>query len=222
MLEETSWDLIAAAAAGREAERQEFGRRYLPAVRAVLAARWEGSPLAAEVDDAVQEVFLACFREGGALSRADGVERGFRAFLYGITRKVALHAERTRSRRVARVQPGLEFDAVSEHSGLSRVFDREYARTVLREALAVMAARARLQGDEALRRVELLERRFDDGLAVREIARLWRVDGRTLHNEQAKAGREFRSALRQVMGLAERCAPSAVDRECERLLALFD
>jgi len=222
MPQETCWTLIRAAADGHRAEREEFSRRYEPAVRAFLAARWKHGPMQSEVDDGVQEVFVACFKEGGALAHVDGVTKGFRAFLWGVVRNVALHMERTRARRVARVSPGAEREGVTEDSGLSRVFDREYARALVREAVETMATRARIIGPEAQRRVELLERRHGDGLPLREIARVWEADGRELHLEQAKAAREFRSALRQVIGLAERCAPARVDLECERLLRLME
>ena len=69
--QETCWTLIHAAAQGRTAEREEFTRRYLLAVRAYLAARWRNSPMRREIDDGVQEVFVVCFKEGGALQRVE-------------------------------------------------------------------------------------------------------------------------------------------------------
>ena len=53
--------------------------------------------MTAELDDVVQEVFLACFKEDGPLSRADP-ERpgGFRAYLYGVVRNVARGVEKKR------------------------------------------------------------------------------------------------------------------------------
>jgi len=60
--ESTCWTVIRAAAAGSPAERAELARRYLGVVRAYLAARWRGSDLRADLDDAVQEVFVECFR----------------------------------------------------------------------------------------------------------------------------------------------------------------
>ena len=88
MTQETCWTLIHAAALGRPVEREEFTRRYLTTVRAYLTARWQGTWLEGEIDDVVQEVFMACFRKGGALERVD-TDRpgGFSAFLYGIVRE---------------------------------------------------------------------------------------------------------------------------------------
>ena len=91
-----------------------------------------------------------------------------------------------------------------------------------------MAAQAHAQsavdssvGRAAQRRVQLLKLRFEEGLAIRDIARLWSVDARGLHREYAKAGREFKAVLRQVVGLAERCAPEQLERECDRLLSML-
>src|SRR5215471_8119689 len=92
--ESTCWTVIRAAAAGSPTDREELARRYLSVVRACLAARWRGSPLLAERDDAVQEVFVECFRRGGALEAAGaGRVPSFRAFLYGVVRNVARRFE---------------------------------------------------------------------------------------------------------------------------------
>jgi len=223
--QETCWTLIRAAAAGRRAEREEFTRRYLPAVRAYLSARWRGSPLSHEVDDGVQEVFMACFKPGGALERVDAAPGpGFRAYLVGVVRNVALQLERAGARRSARagVNSGsVVAELAADDPSLSQAYDRAYARALMREAAGVMARHASESGPPAQRRVELLRLRFEDGTPIREIARLWDADARELHLEYAKAGREFRTALREVVGLSERCAPERLDEECERLLALL-
>jgi RNA polymerase sigma-70 factor (ECF subfamily) len=217
--QETCWTLIRGAARGGRAEREEFTRRYLPAVRTYLAARWRHTPMHAEVDDGVQEVFVACFKQGGALGRVDDTPgRSFRAFLYAVTRNVALHLERTGARRAARSAPEPSSSVQAEETSLSRTYDRAYARALMREAAETMAVRAREKGGEAPRRVKLLELRFEEGSPIHEIARLWDTDPGELHREYAKAAREFRAALREVVGLSERCAPEHLDRECDRLL----
>ncbi|HEX5054278.1 MAG TPA: sigma-70 family RNA polymerase sigma factor [Planctomycetota bacterium] len=218
----TCWTLIRAAAAGQSEQREEFTRRYLPAVRAYFGARWRTSPLRSEMDDAVQEVFVACFREGGVLARARPEPGGFRAFLFGVIRNVALHLERTRARRDRKQEVGVaDRDAPDEEPSASRAYDRAYARAVMQEAARVMAARAQVAGTAARRRVEILRLRFQEGLPIREIARLWQCDAIELHREHAKAAREFKSALRIVVGLSERCAPDRLEQECKRLLDLL-
>src|SRR5262249_51193629 len=92
--ESTCWTVIRAAAAGSPADRDELGRRYLGVVRAYLAARWRGSALRDNADDATQEVFVECFRQGGAVEAAGaGRVPAFRAFLYGVVRNVARRFE---------------------------------------------------------------------------------------------------------------------------------
>src|SRR5262249_29726394 len=117
-----------------------------------------------------QEVFLACLRPGGALDRLDPDRPGgFRPFLYGVVRNVALHVET----RQARERPPADVDLdrlPADDPGLSRLFDRAWARALMREAGDLQAEQARAKGPAAVRRVELLRLRFQEGLPVREIA----------------------------------------------------
>src|SRR4051794_37515406 len=90
----TCWTVIRGAARGDARDRDDFARRYEPVVRAYLTARWRSSGRLGWLDDAVQEVFVECFRRGGALDRVEPDRPGgFRAFLYGVVRIVALRAE---------------------------------------------------------------------------------------------------------------------------------
>lgn len=221
---ETCWTLIDDAAAGDGAACDRFVERYLPAVRAYLHARWRGGPYAASVDDAQQEVFLHCFRRGGVLERADKERSGgFRAFLYGVARRVAQGVETKKARewrrRVADSFHPERF-AVDEAS-LSRVFDRSWAKAVIREAGELHERCARAQGDGALRRVEILRLRFQEGLPVRDIAQRLQEVPERVHREYARARNEFRQALRDVLGLHERCTGEQLERECERVLELL-
>src|SRR5262249_23588603 len=117
--ESTCWTVVRAAAAGSPADRDEVGRRYLGVVRAYLGARWRDSALRPELDDAVQEVFVECFRQGGALETAGaGRVPGFRAFLYGVVRNVARRFE-SRPRRPAGPLP----EIAANEASLSQLFD---------------------------------------------------------------------------------------------------
>lgn len=218
----TQWDLIEGASAGREGAREAFARRYEPVVRAYLGARWRGSALAAELDDAVQEVFLDCFKEAGALSRVDPARPGgFRAYFFGVVRNVALRTERGDARR--RVRPadsslGADRRAV-EQDPLSVVFDRAWAEALVREARVVQARRAAEAGEASQRRVELLRLRIGEGLPIRAIAASWNEDPARLHREYGRARREFHEALLAVVGeLNPRSTPAQVERDCRRLL----
>jgi RNA polymerase sigma-70 factor (ECF subfamily) len=216
----TCWTVIRGAAAGDRRDRAEFARRYMPVIRAYLGARWRGTPLLAETDDATQEVFLDCFREGGALTRVrPGPARAFRAFLHGVVRNVALRTEQARRRSGRPLDSG--FDPPAEDPSLSDVFDRAFARSLIRQAAARQADLARDAGPEALRRVDLLRLRFEEALPIREIARLWDADPAVVHHEYAKARREFRRALAAVVREHHLGDDAEVEAECGRLLAHF-
>ena len=193
--ESTCWTMIRAAAAGDPAEREELARRYLGVVRAYLAARWRGSSLRDEIDDATQAVFVECFREGGVLDAAgQGRVPGFRAFLYGVIRNVAARFEG----RPARPSGPLP-DVAADDPTQSRLFDRTWARAIMAEAGRLQRARAEERGPEAVGRVELLRLRFEENLPIREIALRWAADPATLHKSYALARKEFRQALLDVV-----------------------
>jgi RNA polymerase sigma factor (sigma-70 family) len=221
----TCWTLLRDAAAGGAAPRAEFAARYTPVVRAYLAARWRGSTLTRELDDTIQDVFMECLRAGGLLDRARADQPGgFRAFLYGAVRNVALRAEERRARQLAHEPAGLlELQGLAgRDEALSHVYDRAWARAVVREAAERQSVLAAQRGDAALRRVELLRLRFHEGMPIREIARLWGIDAASLHHEYARARQEFRSALRDVIASQHPGSPEDVDRECAQLLSLFE
>jgi RNA polymerase sigma-70 factor (ECF subfamily) len=220
----TCWTLIRQAAAGHEQARAEFGLRYAGAVRSYLAARWQGARLVQELDDAVQDVFVECIRQGGLLERAeDDRPGGFRAFLYGAARHVAQRIERRQALQGTR-EPTVDADlrhAASRDEALSRVFDRALARSIMREAAERQAVLAAERGEEAQRRVELLRLRFQEGLPIRDIAALWGAEASDVHRQYAKAREEFRTALRDIVLTHQPQAPDDVDRECAQLLALL-
>jgi RNA polymerase sigma-70 factor (ECF subfamily) len=215
--ESTRWTLIQAAAKGDASARSEFARCYTPLVRSCLLARWRHTPLLPEVDDAVQDVFLDCLRDDGALTRVeDDRPGGFRAFLFGVIRNAARQAERRYRRRARQPDSRLSLDALdAKEEPLSRVFDREWTRTLMRQAADLMEARARGRGTAARRRVELLRLRFADDLPIREIAKRWGESATRLHYHYARAREEFKAALREVVRLHH--PESTVEDECARL-----
>ncbi len=169
----TRWTVILGAAAGRPVDRAEFTRRYAPVIRAYLGARWNRTALAQEIDDAVQDVFVDCFAENGALVRVDPDRAGgFRAFLFGVVRNVA---KRVESRR-REVQPPSGFDAASSAEPLSGVFDRAWAQSIMRQAGELQAERARAN-DRAREEFtaalhEVVRRHHPDGDTGAECSRL--------------------------------------------------
>jgi len=220
--EPTAWTVIRGAAAGRQRDRDEFARRYLPIVRAYLRVRWRHSPLRHDIDDVVQEVFVACFESEGVLERADSQQPGgFRAFFYGVVRNIAREHERKMARG-KELQPASGFlreDVASDDEGLSTLFDREWAIAILEQAIDRHRQNAR--DDTERRGVDLLRLRFEDGLPIREIARRWEMDPARLHKEYARARDGYKRALTEVVAFHHPGTPGEVERECARLLALF-
>jgi RNA polymerase sigma-70 factor (ECF subfamily) len=212
--ESTCWTVIRAAAAGSPADREELARRYLGVVRGYLAARWRDSALRAEQDDAVQEVFVECFRLGGALEAvSDGRVPNFRAFLYGIVRNIARRFES----RPARATGPLPDVAANEESQ-SRLFDRTWAQAIMSEAARLQTRQAATAGSEAVRRVELLRLRFEEGLPIRKIAARWSVPAADLHRAYALARQEFKAALLEVVAFHHPGTPAEVEQEAVGLL----
>jgi RNA polymerase sigma-70 factor (ECF subfamily) len=221
---ETCWTVVRGAADGDLAARDAFAAAYLPVVRDYLSRRWRASPLAQEIEDAVQEVFVDLLRADGALARVDPERAGgFRAFLWGVTSHTALHFETRLARRrdgepAAAVDPD---DLPAAGDGPSVLFDRAWARAVMEAAAARQVAAARASGGEALKRCEILRLRFEEGLRIREVAARWGADPDHVHHEYARARDEFREALRAEVGLRHPGTPGEVDRECARLLSLL-
>ncbi len=218
----TCWTLIQAAAAGEESPRSEFARQYLPLVRRYLAARWRDL-FSGEIDDAVQEVFLACLQKEGALSRADrGRAGGFRPFLFGVIRNVARRFEDRRARRRARERPDADLDHVPDREdSLDRLLDREWARCMMAQAAEHHQRTALARGANARQGVELLRMRFFDGLPLRDIATRWKEDPEKVHQLYRTAREQFRNSLRKIVefhqpGVAD------LDAECRRLLSLLE
>jgi RNA polymerase sigma-70 factor (ECF subfamily) len=212
--ESTCWTVIRAAAAGSPADREVLAHRYLAIVRSYLGARWRGSALRDDLDDAVQEVFVECFRQGGALEAAgDGRVPSFRAFLYGVIRNVARRVE-SRPALTAGPLPDMPADDVTQ----SRLFDRTWAQAIMAEAAQLQRQRAADSGPEAVQRVELLRLRFEENLPIRAIAELWKVDAAKLHHAYALARQEFKTALLEVVAFHRPGTPMELEQEAAGLL----
>ena len=211
----TCWTMIRSAAAGDPVARNRFARVYLPVVRAYLVARWRAVPHPPDIDDAAQDVFVQCFRNGGLLEKVDSEGRGgFRAFLFGSARNVARKHENR-----AGTAEHLPDRLPADDTGPEQAFDRAWVRALLKEAWRVQEERAKAAGPAAARRLHLLRLRFGDGLPVREIARRWGEDPARLHHEYATAREEFRSALREVIAFHHpRATPGELERACVELL----
>src|SRR5262249_30818973 len=157
-------------------------------------ARWRNEVADRSVDDAVQEVFVAFLKPGGALECTDDSRPGgFRAFLYGVARNIARRFE---TKRAGTTIP-VDFSAVAgDDPALSQVLDGAWALSIMRAAPENQAENAARHGPEATRRVELLRLRFQMGMPIRDIAVRWAEPAENIHREYAKARIEFREALK--------------------------
>ena len=219
----TCWTIVEGARAGDRHAREEFSRRYLPVVRAYLRRRWAGTGWLDEVDDTVQELFLECFKERGALERLDaGRPGGFRAYLYGVTRNVAGRVETRGARRRERNNvPGAGLDrVVADEATLSQVFDRAWALALIREAIVRLERREK-GGGCATRHAELLRLRFSEDLPIREIAARWGVDPAQLHHAYAAARGGFKRCLLDVVGEHHGGTRGDLERRCADLLQII-
>jgi RNA polymerase sigma-70 factor (ECF subfamily) len=195
----TCWTLVRSAAAGDPESRATYCRLYDPVIRAYLAARWRRGRDDEEVSDGVQEVFLQCFKSGGALGRAESDRPGgFRAFLYGVTRNVAGTIEAARVRRRREVGDAAFEEIGADEPTASRVFDQEFARALTREARTLLLERARSGGAAGIR-LQALELMYEHGLPSREIARELGLDVAAVYPLMTRARKEFKAALLEVV-----------------------
>ncbi len=223
-LHATSWSLVQRAAAGNPADREGFAQRYDPVIRAYLSARWKLPYDHDRVQDGTQEVFVQCFKQGGALETAEpGYAGGFRAFLYGVARNVAMMMERSWARRrevSAHSEIRLdEFDR--SEATLSQAFDRAWAALLTHEARELMQQRA-AASDHLAERLLALELRYQQGLPSREVARRMGIPGERAYQLVRAAKRDFRVALLEVMASYHAtAAEEELEQRCADLLALL-
>ena len=220
----TCWTIIEAASRGQTSEREEFAQRYEGPVRAYLTNRWRHSRLLQMVDDTVQDVFIECFRADGPLHRADrNRSRGFRPYLFGIVRNVARGTERRHRRGNQNEQESpIDLELIeSDETALTQVFDRAWALSIMKQAAQRQSELAQATGKEAVQRVELLRKRFQDGLPIREIAKEWNVEAADLHREQTKARHEFLVALLDVLSFHNPGSNAEIQHEAEKMLAML-
>ncbi len=220
----TCWFLVEEAASGQPGARDQFAENYEEVVKAYLCHRWRSSGYIQFVEDAVQELFLECFKNGGILEKADRDRPGgFRAYLYAVARNVALRFETKHAKQKERSAPS-QFDpaeVVKDEATLSRIFDRSWLESILRQAADRQNELAELAGPAAMRRVEILQLRFREDMSLRDIAKHLKVEAKWLYKEAARAREDFRGALYEVLCFHNPQSPEQVEKECEELLSLL-
>lgn len=211
--------MVRAASQGDESARSVFVRSYEAPIRAYLSYRWRGQKSVEAVDDAVQDVFLECIKPGGVLHRADPSGGEFRGLLYAVARNVARRYEERAGRGGGAGGDTIGMDRVeADEATMSRVFDRSWAQSIVREA-TLLHARAARRGDDGMRfRYRVLQLRHWDGLPVREIAKHLEIDDvDVVHNAYRRARREFRGYFREAVQRFTGAGAESVDAECHRV-----
>jgi RNA polymerase sigma factor (sigma-70 family) len=214
--------MIHGAAAGDLSRRAEFAQEYLPLIRRYLGDRWRGSRLVNELEDASQEVFLECLREGGVLESANSNHSGgFRAFLFGTIRNIARRHESARAAPTrVETETFMPVQVDADEEQLGKMLDREWARCLMRQAAEHHQRTALVRGAASRQGVELLRLRFEEDLPIREIAARWGEDPAVVHRRYRQARDEFRRSLRKVV-MFHHPDSTDLEQECARLLALL-
>jgi RNA polymerase sigma-70 factor (ECF subfamily) len=143
----------------------------------------------------------------------------FRGFLFGVVRNVAKRFARSHAMLDARgVAQGSVVDGLaSAEAAASRVFDREWALALLRQAMQQFSREAAAHGDPQRTRSELLRLRFEEGQPIRAIAAAWECDPAWLHHEFAAARRDFKRTLGRILGVDASSDGARAEREIQRL-----
>jgi RNA polymerase sigma-70 factor (ECF subfamily) len=212
------------AAKGDPSARAAFAELYAWPIRAYLRQRWSGPVLGAEIEDALQDVFVECYKQGGVLERADPEQGEFRALLYGVVRNVARrYEEREAKLGDRRPEESIHLDELPDQAAsLSRCFDRAWASALLHEALRRHESAVGVGDEQAARRFAILRLRHDRGMAVREIAaELGETDVDSVHRDYRRARREFAGHLRAVVAAHTGARGNDIDEQCRRLTALL-
>ena len=219
---DTCWTILRAASGGQGEARAAFAARYESTIRDFLAARWRGRLREVDIGDATQEVFVECLKPGGVLQRADPAHGDFRGLLCRVTRNIARRFEERALER-GRIRPEDSIwvaQIASDDAGQATMFDRCWANALIQEAKSRFRDLAEQDGERGRQRVELLERRFGDDEAIREIAEAWGVPAQDLHNAYKKARREFYRCLKDTVAF-HRPDATDLDGECRELLGLL-
>lgn len=194
----TSWQLVGLAGTDADGARRAFALRYESFVRRVLAKRWLGTEYGVDFDDAIQDVFVECFKAGGVIEKADPARgASFRTLLFQVTSHVAARFERTRRRDRAHTHDVTPPDDVPapDLSGYEAV-TREEVSDLVREAHRRMAT----HHDAVVReRATLLDRHTCRGESILSIAGGDHAAAARLHREHSKAKKEWKAYLVEVV-----------------------
>ena len=195
----TSWVLVGLAGTDEDLAQREFALRYEKFVRRILAKRWLGTVFRTYFDDAIQEVFVECFKPNGVIEKANAQNgNSFRTYLFQVASHVAARFERTHQRQqsIASTNDDHLDDLSSQAMSAYDLVTREEVADLVREALHRMTHH---YNPEVRKRGQLLDRHTCQGEKIIAIA-----DGNPdlaeqLHRDHTKAKREWKSFLVEVV-----------------------
>jgi DNA-directed RNA polymerase specialized sigma24 family protein len=194
----SSWALVGLVGEDHREARREFAFRYDKFVRRVLAKRWLGTAYRNHFDDAVQDVFVECFKPGGVLEKADRTRGGaFRSLLFRVTCHVAARFERAHHRD-SRIEANDFADTSGQDNDAYRQLTREEVGEVVRGAIRRMQQKI-----------------------IHLAAGDTQVAG-TLHRQHSKAKLEFQSFLGEVVEETYRVPPEEVSEILQELLSVLE
>lgn len=222
---QTSWGLVQAACAERARPARAFAELYRRYRLPIYAALRRQGHAPERAEDLAQDFFLELI-EQETVARADAARGRFRSFLLGALQRFLANA---RDREMAqkrgagfRFEPldmaGLEAQLVAEPGApLDIEFDRDWARTLVSNALAAIAEAQRAGGQEAW--FEALRGCLDpaaDMPAYAELARRLDSTEGAVKTAVHRLRRQFRDVLRAEVA-ATLGAADDVDEELRHL-----
>ena len=143
----------------------------------------------AEVDDALQEVFIVAYRRGDELR-----EESTRAWLYGVARRVASDHRRSRGRADRRVRAYAETRAKASDPEAS--LRRQEALDIVHGFVTTLA-----EEDQIIFRLHELE-----GFAGRELSEMTGMNINTVYSRLRRARSAFKDYAHTQLGMKEEVA----------------
>jgi RNA polymerase sigma-70 factor, ECF subfamily len=179
--------LLAASAAGDAGAFEQFMRRHQAAVTRHLQT-FTGSP---DVDDAVQETFIAAWRGAGSFRGAAAGNGSAKGWLYTIARHTVHHQVRRRIGEPAEVESIEELAAQAGWGNLPEV-PAEQDEGSLHELLQVALSRLPLEEREVLTLREL------DGFSGEQTADILQISLAAMKSRLHRARLHLAAVVRQL------------------------
>lgn len=210
----TRWSLVRSASSSPEPRREALSELYTLYWRPICDYLRRMGISESEVEDVAQDFFIGFF-ESQSLDRADSAHGRFRAYLVG-----ALHHHVQKLRRKASAQKrgggkvALPLDALDQaaphEADHARLFDLEWAQTMMAHSMARLERETSEQGMDATQTSALIH--GDGAMPQREMAARLGISVTAMKTRVFRLRRRFREILREEVG---RTVANAVELEGE-------